>query len=212
MSRFRFLPHACLAILFSVGIAGLGSVFAQGPQSNLKAKTPTKTSKSEVDEKPRRKTAADITPAREAAAHTFVKQHHPELSDLLTLLQEQNPKEYDRAIRELFRESERLANLRERDEERYELELRVWKINSRVRLAAARITMGETPELRRDLRDLLLEQIDARRAALVNERDKTAERLEKLDKQIQQMDRQRELMAERALRALTGGSEKVSTP
>jgi hypothetical protein len=163
------------------------------------------------DAKARRKMAADITPAREAAALTFVDQHHPELSDLLSLLQDQSPKDYDRAIRELFRESERLATMRERDEDRYELELELWKVNSRLRLAAARLSMGDSPELRREIRALLLEQIDARRAVLANDRQKTADRLGKLDKQLEQIDRQRETMAERAFRALVGESQKIST-
>src|SRR5688500_7902960 len=45
------------------------------------------------------KTLPGITPEREAAVMTFVKQHHPELSELLIHLKEHTPKEYDRAVR-----------------------------------------------------------------------------------------------------------------
>ncbi len=44
-----------------------------------------------------------FTPEREAAALSFVKQHHPELEELLSQLKSGNRPEYRRAINELFR-------------------------------------------------------------------------------------------------------------
>ena len=69
-----------------------------------------------------------VTPEREAAARTFVSRHHPELVALLDHLQTSEPKQYQRAVRELFRASERLAQFREQDEGRYALELETWKV------------------------------------------------------------------------------------
>src|SRR5687767_13810045 len=54
-----------------------------------------------------------ITPEREAAVMTFVKHHHAELAELLIHLKENAPKEYERAVRDLFRTSERLAQVQE---------------------------------------------------------------------------------------------------
>src|SRR6185436_5664149 len=55
------------------------------------------------------KNQVTITPEREAAAVTFVKLHHPDLAELLGHLKQSNPREYQRAIRDLFRTSENLA-------------------------------------------------------------------------------------------------------
>ena len=89
-----------------------------------------------------RPSSLPLTPEREAAAITFVRQHHAELVDLLNQLKETKPAEYQAAIRELFQTSERLAQLREQDPQRYELELDAWKTKSRIRLLAARSTMS----------------------------------------------------------------------
>src|ERR1700719_964914 len=83
-----------------------------------------------------------LTPEREAAAITFVRQHHAELVDLLNQLKESKPAEYQAAIRELFQTSERLAPLSEQAPPRYELELEAWKVKSRIQLLAARSTMS----------------------------------------------------------------------
>jgi hypothetical protein len=129
---------------------------------------------------------AAMTPEREAAAITFVRQHHAELVDLLNQLKETKPAEYQAAIRELFQTSERLAQLREQDPQRYELELAAWKIKSRIQLLAARSTMSGDKSFEEQLRAALAEQADVRLNLLKLERDRTADRLQKLDKGIEQ--------------------------
>ncbi len=144
-----------------------------------------------------------FTPEREAAALTFVKQYHPELAKLLAALKTKERREYCRAVRDLFRHSERLAVFREKFPERYELELRAWQIKSRIQLVAARLRLSsEDTCLREQLKKSLAEQADVRIELLRQERKKMAERLEHLDDQIDEMQRQRELVAEKQLQAL----------
>src|SRR5262249_19634201 len=81
--------------------------------------------------KAKAKPAPGITPEREAAVKTFVDQHHPELGELLVHLKENNKKEYEKAVRDLFKTSERLARTHEMDVERYDLELKLWQTQSR---------------------------------------------------------------------------------
>ena len=100
-----------------------------------------------------------VTPEREAAAQLFAERHHPELARLLGRLRETNPEEYKKAIQELFATSERLARLMGRTPERYELELAAWKVDSRIRLLAARSAMGESADRREALKELLLGKI-----------------------------------------------------
>ena len=62
-----------------------------------------------------KKTPGGMNVAREAAALAFVHEHHPELESLLASLKERQPKQYEAAIRDLFRHSERLAGYQEKD-------------------------------------------------------------------------------------------------
>jgi hypothetical protein len=140
-----------------------------------------------------------FTPEREAAALSFVKHHHPELGDLLLQLKSGNRGEYQRAINEMFLASERLAQSKERDPLRYELDLQVWKIDSRIRLIAARMAMADSDLLQGELKDLLLEKIDAQHEIQKLERERLSARLEKLDAAIERNRSQRESQAQQAL-------------
>jgi hypothetical protein len=129
----------------------------------------------------------EVTPEREAAALTFAKLHHPELASLLKVLKASPHDGYEDAVRDLFKTSERLTRLKARTPERYELELQLWKVDSRIRLLAARLAMEDNEELRDQLHKLLREKIDIRAAVLRDDRTKTAARLEKFDADLQQL-------------------------
>lgn len=127
----------------------------------------------------------DRLPAdRESLAVAFAQQHHSELADLLVGLKNSRPDDFSKAIRELDRTRERLERQQEIDSGRYSLLLREWQLDSRVRLLAARMTMGETRELESELRSLLRERQDVRLQLLIYDRDKSKVRLQKLDEQI----------------------------
>jgi hypothetical protein len=152
---------------------------------------------------PARSTASDrqpaFTPEREAAALSFVKQHHSELGELLTQLKANNRPEYRRAINELFLASERLAAYKDRDPLKYELDLRAWKIDSRVRLLAARLAMTENDLLQAELKELLLEKVDIQLEQQLLDRQRLAARLERLDATIDRLRNQRQDEAQKAL-------------
>lgn len=148
-----------------------------------------------------------ITPEREAAVMTFVRRNHAELAELLAHLKENQPKEYERAIRELFRTSERLTLIHDRDREQYDLEVQLWKTQSRIQLLTARLQMGDSDELRGELRELLGEQIDNRAALLRHDREKAAKRLAKIEDDLQRLESDREKVIERQLQSLTGAGK-----
>jgi hypothetical protein len=129
-----------------------------------------------------------FTPEREAAALTFVAAHHPELTPLLAGLKTSRPNEYQRAVRKLFADSERLAQNREFNPKHYELKLREWKLESRVQLLVARLTMGRTPKLEAELRTVLEEQLLVRRELLSVERDRMQNKVTALDQEINAID------------------------
>lgn len=149
------------------------------------------------------KLAPVVTPEREAAAMTFVEEHHPELAELLSYLKSNRPKDYERAVRDLFKTSERLATIHDGDFERYQLELELWKIQSRIQLLGARLKMSDSEPLRKQLREALNRQIDLRLASLERERDRTSEKLQKLDEQLQKTAASRDQAIERQMRMLT---------
>ena len=144
-----------------------------------------------------------FTPEREAAALTFVRQHHPELAELLAALKTKDVKEYSRAIHDLFRTSERLTSYREKYPDRHEAELAAWQIKSRIQLLATQLRLvPDDPKRLQQLRKAVLEQVDVRIRLLEQERRRMAERLDRLDEQIRTMSAEREPLAEKQYQML----------
>lgn len=149
-----------------------------------------------------------FTPEREAAAVTFVSAHHPELAPLLKALKISRPNEYQKAIRKLFSDSERLAHSREMQPRRYELELQDWKLESRAQLLVARISMNRTPALEKELRGVLSDQMQVQRELLNIERERISQRVAVLDKEIARLDAGREkTLDERMQKALKAAGQ-----
>ncbi|MCR9117377.1 MAG: hypothetical protein NXI22_10580 [bacterium] len=133
-----------------------------------------------------------VTPEREAAALTFVQLHHPELTELLKGLKKQNLGEYQRAMRELYRTSERLSMFLQRDPIRYKAELELWKTSSRIHLIAAQLkttaSESQRDEFADTLRQLLAEQADKRLTLLRQERKRTQLKLDRVNDQIEKFE------------------------
>lgn len=138
-----------------------------------------------------------VTPSREAAAVAFAREHHPELGSLLVQLKKSNRSEYDKAVRELFRTSERLARIRERTPERHELALQAWKVESRIRLLTARMMMKEDAPLEAELRAALDERIELRLRQLEAEQERLGTRLEDVTATLEETRTRRAEIVER---------------
>lgn len=128
-----------------------------------------------------------VTPEREAAAIAFAQENHSELASLLEGLKRNAPKEYQAALVELDRAVDRLAKLKEKSPERHEIELAEWKMTSRIRLLAARLSMYSDPAVETELRDALRARLEFRIASQRAERDRMQGRVNKLDSQIEEM-------------------------
>lgn len=147
-----------------------------------------------------------FTKEREAAALTFVREHHPELGDLLAQLKQHNTREYQRAVRDLFRDSERLAQEQERNPKRYALDLAAWKLNSRIQVLVAQLSMSPNPDVEQQLRQALLEQAQLRREQLVAERERLSAKLAEIDRDLSDNMDQR---VDTQLQKLLSGMPKV---
>ena len=148
-----------------------------------------------------------ITPEREAAVLTFIQRNHVELADLLAHLKENQPAEYEQAVKDIFRTTERLATIQERDPLQYELEVAVWTAQSKVQLLSARMKMAVADDLKKELREALGAQADARLALLKHQRKLAADRLSKLDGDIARFENERERVIDRQLQLLTRTAE-----
>lgn len=130
-----------------------------------------------------------ITPEREAAARMFAQRHHPELIQLLDKLQQDMETRYGQAIRQLYQASERLARTKERSEQDYELQLSLWKVDSRIQLHAARLSVSRNSradELK-ELETLLKERVLVRRKIYEREREKLQARVDRLDESLDRL-------------------------
>jgi hypothetical protein len=197
-----------LALILSVAIAALaaaGLLYAQSDSA------PTAGSASSKKDGPKRESAKKeskakavilVTPEREAAVLTFVQRNHAELAELLAALKTNDPEQYERAVRDIFRTTERLAQIQERDPLQYELEVAAWTAQSRVELVAAKLKMESSDELIKQLREALKTQNQARVALLKHERQKFADRVSKLDTEIARFERDRDPAIERQLKLL----------
>lgn len=198
-------------VLVTLSILGLlSSTFGDdfvSSQSNQSTPAPNKSAKN----KPGSNAAKPfvITAEREAAAMAFVKEHHSELAELLIHLKESTPKEYERAIRDLSRASERLAQIRERDSQLYDLELKVWQARSRAQLLNARLQMTEDEAIRKKLRDALTEEYDLRLQILTRDRDRLAEKTKNLDEQISRLKQRRDEGIEGQYQHMTKAARKA---
>ena len=89
-----------------------------------------------------------FTEEREAAALFFVKKHVPEVLPLLAQLKKNNPAQYQLEIREVFQVTELLADLQD-EPRRHELELKVWKAETRAHALVAKLSTPNDEERKR---------------------------------------------------------------
>jgi NAD-specific glutamate dehydrogenase len=189
------LLASCLAI-------GLATTFVMAADKPTEKADTSASPAPSASKQPAKTTPLILTPEREAAAIQFVREHHPELVDLLKGLKQTNAVQYQAVVRQLFQTSERLAKIHETDPPRYELELSLWKIKSRIQLLAARSSMGRDPEIETQLRAALAEQAQVQLQELQMDRDRAAERLKKLDSSIEQFQATRSRNIENQFDAL----------
>jgi hypothetical protein len=191
---------ACGSLLYAQAGDSSSKTDAASPVAIRPAKSgkPSNSSKPAAKARP----PLTITPEREAAVLTFVQRNHAELADLLGYLKSSQPEEYERAVKEIFRTTERLAQIRERDPLQYDLEIAAWTAQSQVQLLAAKLKMSSSDELLKQLREALEAQNDAKLALLKHDRKKVADRLAKIDADIVRSENDRDNVIDRQLKLL----------
>lgn len=121
---------------------------------------------------------------REENAIRFAREHHPELAELLEGLRKSDNPNFHAGLHDLARDAERLGKLGERDQERYSVSLRSWKLDSRIRLEIARLSMSSEDDFEARLRPMMEERQAARIQSLRLEQKRLSERLAKTEEQL----------------------------
>ena len=189
-----------LAVLVCLGAARLLIADAVQKPAPTSADQPAAGSLRQA--KAKNKQPLAITAEREAAVMNFVERNHAELGELLDYLKTSQPRQYEQAVKDIYRVTERLASIQERDPLQYELEVKLWTAQSRVQLLAARLKMGDNESVKKDLREALAAQVDARLDVLKHQKKQAAERLERMEKDIEQLETNKDKAVERQLESL----------
>lgn len=162
-----FLSFLLTAGLFSIGL--LTTSFADDSKEKSKGKGD----------------GASVSVDQEAVALAFAGEHHPELKTLVESLKTANPAGYKKAIHDLHKTSDRLGKINsDKTKSRYEHELALWKLDSRIRLTAARSAMKDTEELRTELKSLVEQRHTLQLQWLKSDKERTATRLAKLETEL----------------------------
>ncbi|MDA1050821.1 MAG: hypothetical protein O3C40_10125 [Planctomycetota bacterium] len=202
----RRLLCVTLAALFAWPLLALADNDAQKEPAKVDESAAAK--RGESAKAPRGKAANSqplppVTAEQEAAAVALVQKHHNDLFELLIYLKEGLPQEYERAIRDLSRASDRLAQFEKRDPQRHQLELQLWQAASRRQLLTARLQMGYDESLLTELRETLKEEQKLGLAVLRHERARLTGRIAKIDEQITTQENTAEASVERKFATLT---------
>ncbi|MDA1012938.1 MAG: hypothetical protein O3A00_00625 [Planctomycetota bacterium] len=206
-----------LIIPVGFGCAVVMCVFSPGLTDDSTAKS--QSAESRIDKTPKTSkltlvSAGAVTPSDEAIALDFAQAHHPELAGLVIRLQKRMQSQYARAIQELHVDATRINRLQQRLPERYDVELKIWKISSRARLLAARLIHVGNAKAREqgesNLKQLLLELTEAKAAKLKLEEQRLALRLETVRRSIALIQDDSEAAADRELARLKRSLQRYS--
>ena len=145
-----------------------------------------------------------FTKAREAAAIVFVKEHKPELLELLKLVHEKNAGEYQKAIRQFFAWSERVADAKGEDKGAVAAALQGWALQIQTQILSAQILRhpDKADELKQQLKQVFEHTVDLQVAHLSQQIAQAEQQLEALRKQQESLTSKREEIVQERLAAV----------
>lgn len=143
----------------------------------------------------------------------FVREHQPELADLLKYLKAKRQSDYDEAMKEILRVRERLENLKKRDQELHDVELALWQNSARLRLWAASVSASgkKLDEAdRKKLTELVTRENQLITKRLMLEKARAEARLEQLDQQLSKRKAQSDSLIARGIKVWESRIERPS--
>ena len=156
-----------------------------------------------------------LSESRIAELRAFVKTHHPEIMPLLDFLEKKRSKRFDKVMAGLDRNVSNLERLQKRSPEAYQRGLATWINQSRIKLYAAEYKVAadeETAaELRKKIRLLIEENLDARVSQLERDVASSKERAARLQKTADDIRANRDALIEKKIATATKRALKMKT-
>lgn len=149
-----------------------------------------------------------VSKERRQMLEDFVRNHHPELESILKKLRDGQRRKYNEAMKGLDQSVAKLEKVEERSPNRYEAALENWKLESRIKVAAARLKLNESKAAREKLESLISSLFDSTLRRLKEDRTNMAERLKKMDQRIAEMESDRSIIIQRRIKSATRGAKK----
>ena len=145
-----------------------------------------------------------FTKAREAAALVFVKQHQPELLELLKLVHEKNTAEYQKAICKFFAWSEKVADAKGEDNGAVAVALHGWAIEIQTQILGGQILRhpDQADELKQQMKKLFEHSVELQMAHVTQQIAQAEHQLESLRKQQESLASNREQIIHERLKAV----------
>lgn len=124
----------------------------------------------------------------EALALDFVRSHHPELGELLSVLKEMDSNQYQTAIRDITRARKRIESLAKRSPELQEIELQGWVIQSKIDLFLAKAVASDGKWSRSDLKGLIEQRVSTQKKRLKVEKENLTVRMQQIDESLSKLE------------------------
>lgn len=144
-----------------------------------------------------------LTAADEQAAIQFAEQHLPAMASLVKRLKGRDVVAYRTAINELSTDAKRISRFQERQPDRFQNELNLWKVDTEIRLELARWTVTGSDRQEVSLLRLLQRQQTLRNERLAIERQRLQARIDQIDKRLNLQEGQLKEEVERDMAKLT---------
>ncbi len=145
---------------------------------------------------------------QESLALAFVRNHHAELERYLDLLRERYPQQYKAAITDISQRAVRFDELKRRNQSLYESSIKDWKLESRIKLLAARNAMDPSDRLQNQIKELVQEQLLLRVQRLQEEKTRLEERLDRVSQQLDEAQQPNSEAVEKRVKLLTQQAER----
>ncbi len=141
--------------------------------------------KAVIDKKP----VPVISAKRKAELMKFVKENHAELERLINSLRKKRPSQYQAALRSLDKSVKNLNAIKaSQNQGRYKQSLADWKLKSRIQLLSAQLSITDNAGKRKQLKQLLVQQLDNRRSLLKADVGRTEKRLKRIEEALAKIE------------------------
>ena len=108
----------------------------------------------------------------------------------------------------LDRSVKKIESTKQRNPKRYEMALRQWKLESRIKVAAAQVKLNDSEENRSELETLVAKLVDFHVERMKSERDQIKKRLGLIEKRIADTEANRAEAIEKRIKSATRTRKK----